>query len=118
DTDLRWQLLQALVAHDAADESEIDAHLEQDPTATGQRRAERARALLPTVENKRRAWQRAVHDDELPNAINEAIIIGFSHPNQRELIADYVDTYFTEVDEVWQRRSSERAQPTVIGLFP
>ncbi|MHA6798776.1 aminopeptidase N [Bounagaea algeriensis] len=118
DTDLRWQLLQALVAHAAASESEIDAQLEQDSTAMGQRRAERARALVPTAENKWRAWQRAVHDDELPNAINEAIIGGFSHPNQKELLADYVHTYFAEVDDVWQRRSSERAQPTVIGLFP
>ena len=118
DTDLRWRLLQALVAHGAAEESEIDAELIQDPTATGQRRAERARALIPTPEAKERAWQRAVHDDELPNAINEAIIGGFQHPHQRELLVDYVQRYFDEIDEVWQRRSSERAQPTVIGLFP
>lgn len=118
DTDLRWQLLQALVAHGAADESEIDAEFDRDPTATGRRRAERARALIPTAEAKERAWQRAVHDDELPNAVNEAIIHGFQHPGQRHLLTGYVRRYFDEIDEVWQRRSSERAQPTVIGLFP
>ncbi|SFD69113.1 aminopeptidase N [Actinopolyspora alba] len=118
DTDLRWQLLHALVAHGAADESEIDAELAADSTATGRRRAERARALLPTPEAKERAWQRAVHDDELPNAINEAIISGFQHPAQHELLLPYVRRYFDEIDEVWQRRSSERAQPTVMGLFP
>ncbi len=118
DTDLRWQLLQALVAHGAADEAEIDAEFDRDATATGRRRAERARALIPAPEAKERAWQRAVHDDELPNAVNEAIIAGFQHPGQRHLLTGYVQRYFDEIDEVWQRRTSERAQPTVIGLFP
>ncbi|MBB5153086.1 aminopeptidase N [Saccharopolyspora phatthalungensis] len=118
DTDLRWQLLQALVAHGAADESEIDVELDKDQTATGRRRAERARALIPTPESKEKAWQRAVHDDQLPNAVSDAIIAGFQHPAQRELLVPYVRRYFEEIDEVWQRRSSERAQPTVIGLFP
>jgi aminopeptidase N len=118
DTDLRWQLLQALVAHGAAAEAEIDAELDQDQTATGRRRAERARSLIPTPEAKEKAWQRAVYDDGLPNAINDAIIAGFQHPRQRDLLVPYVQRYFDAIDEVWRRRSSERAQPTVIGLFP
>ncbi|ASO19135.1 aminopeptidase N [Actinoalloteichus hoggarensis] len=118
DTDLRWRLLLALVAHGAADTAEIEAELRRDATATGRRHAERARALRPTAEAKAEAWRRAVHDDELPNAVNEAIIHGFSHPAQRELLADYVQRYFAEVDDVWRRRSIERAQPAVVGLFP
>jgi aminopeptidase N len=118
DTDLRWRLLQNLVAHGVAEESEIDAELDKDRTATGRRRAEQARALIPTEKSKEQAWQRAVHDDELPNAVSDAIIAGFQHPTQKELLAPYVERYFAEIDEVWQRRSSERAQPTVIGLFP
>ncbi|WP_214365394.1 aminopeptidase N [Pseudonocardia sp. H11422] len=118
DTDLRWRLLQALAAHGAASETEIDEELQRDPTSTGQRQAERARALIPTPEAKARAWDRAVHDDELPNAVNEAIISGFSHPSQRALLAPYVERYFAEVADVWNRRTSERAQPVVQGLFP
>ena len=118
DTDLRWRLLQALVAHDAAAEREIDEALTADSTATGNRQAERARALRPTEEAKAEAWRRAVHDDELPNAINESIIAGFSHPAQRGLLAPYVSRYFADVADVWQRRSSERAQPVATGLFP
>ncbi|APU13657.1 MULTISPECIES: aminopeptidase N [Actinoalloteichus] len=118
DTDLRWRLLLALVAHGAADTAEIEAELCRDPTATGRRHAERARALRPTAEAKEEAWRRAVHDDELPNAVNEAIIHGFSHPAQKKLLADYVQRYFAEVDDVWRRRSIERAQPAVVGLFP
>jgi len=118
DTDLRWRLLQAVVAHGAAGAAEIDSELEHDATSTGQRQAERARALIPTAEAKERAWQRAVHDDELPNAVQEAIISGFSHPVQRGLLGDYVERYFAQVADVWARRTSERAQSVVIGLFP
>ena len=118
DTDLRWRLLQALVAHGAATEREIDEALTADSTATGNRQAERARALRPTEEAKAEAWRRAVHDDDLPNAINESIIAGFSHPAQKELLGSYVARYFADVAEVWQRRSSERAQPIALGLFP
>jgi aminopeptidase N len=118
DTDLRWRLLHALVAHGAAQEREIDDALTADSTATGNRHAERARALWPTEEAKAQAWRRAVHDDELPNAINESIIAGFSHPAQRDLLASYVPRYFADVADVWRRRSSERAQPMATGLFP
>ena len=67
DTDLRWRLLHALAAHGAAGEPEIDgraAAATRPPT--GQRQAERARALIPTAEAKERAWDRAVTDDEHP----------------------------------------------------
>jgi aminopeptidase N len=118
DTDLRWRLLHALVAHGRAGEEAIEAEHRRDPTAAGERQAERARALVPTAEAKARAWDRAVHDDELPNAVNEAIIGGFSHPAQRGLLAPYVEKYFAEVADVWARRTSERAQSVVLGLFP
>jgi aminopeptidase N len=118
DTDLRWRLLHALVAHGAAGEAEIDEELQRDPTSTGQRQAERARALVPTAEAKERAWARAVHDDEIPNAVQEAIISGFSHPAQRGMLGAYVQRYFDDVAEVWSRRTSERAQSVVLGLFP
>jgi aminopeptidase N len=118
DTDLRWRLLQALTAHGTMGEDEIAAEQERDATATGRRQAERARALLPTPAAKERAWQRAMYDDELPNAISEAIIGGFQHPAHKQLLAPYLDRYFTEIADVWHRRTSERAQSCVIGLFP
>jgi aminopeptidase N len=80
DTDLRWRILQALVANGAATEAEIDAEAQRDPHLHRPAQAERARALIPTAAAKERAWQRAVHDDDLPNAVQEAIIGGFSHP--------------------------------------
>jgi aminopeptidase N len=118
DTDLRWRLLQALTAHGVMGEDEIAAEQQRDATATGRRQAERARALLPTPAAKERAWQRAMYDDELPNAISEAIIGGFQHPAHKQLLAPYLDRYFTEIADVWHRRTSERAQSCVTGLFP
>ena len=118
DTDLRWTLLQALVAVGAAGGREIEAELDRDPTASGQRRAATARALRPTAEAKAEAWRLATEDDELPNAINEAIIGGFHHPAQHELTAPYVEPYFAVIPDVWERRTSETAQNVVVGLFP
>lgn len=118
DTDLRWRLLQALAAHGVMGEEEIAAEQIRDATATGRRQAERTRALLPTPAGKERAWQQAMRDDELPNAISEATIGGFSHPAQKPLLLPYLDRYFTEIADVWDRRTSERAQSCVVGLFP
>ncbi|MFC6090743.1 aminopeptidase N [Saccharothrix lopnurensis] len=118
DTDLRWRLLHALVAHGAAGLDEIGAEEERDPTATGRRRAESARALRPTIEAKTEAWDRAVNDDELPNAVSEAVVAGIQHAGQKALLQPFVERYFADVADVWDRRSSERAQSVVVGLFP
>jgi aminopeptidase N len=118
DTDLRWRLVHALVAHGRAGEPEIAEEHRRDATSAGERQAERARALIPDAAAKQRAWERAVRDDSLPNAVSDSIISGFAHPAQRELMAGYADRYFAEVADVWQRRTSERAQPVVLGLFP
>jgi len=118
DTDLRWTLLAALVAVGAAGPDEIEAELSRDPTAAGQRRAATARALRPTEEAKAEAWRLATEDDELPNAMNEAVIAGFFHPAQAELTAPYVQPYFAVIPDVWERRTSEPAQNVVVGLFP
>ncbi|UKD56927.1 aminopeptidase N [Amycolatopsis sp. FU40] len=118
DTDLRWRLLQALVAHGRRGEKEIGEALQLDDTAAGRRQAEKARALLPDPEAKAEAWRRALTDDELPNAVSDAIVSGFRHPAQHELLTGYGARYFAEIGEVWERRSSERALPAVVHLFP
>jgi len=118
DTDLRWHLLQSLVAHGGADPEVIDAEEAADPTAAGQREAATARALVPTAEAKAEAWRVATEDDDLPNAMQEAVIAGFSHPAHVELLAPHVDRYFDVVGKVWARRSSEIAQYVAVGLYP
>jgi aminopeptidase N len=118
DDELRWSMVQALSAHGAIDLDGIDSELERDPSAAGQRHAATARALQPNAAAKAEAWRLAVEDDQLPNAMQEAVIAGFAHPTQGELTAPYVDRYFAEVADVWERRTSELAQNVVVGLFP
>jgi aminopeptidase N len=118
DADLRWSVVQTLAALGALDDDEITAEADRDPTAAGVRAAATARALIPTAAAKAEAWRLATADDSLPNATTEAIIAGFSHPTQGELIAPYATTYFETISEVWRRRSSEVAQNVVVGLFP
>jgi aminopeptidase N len=118
DADARWAFLSGLVAIGAAGEAEIDAEAERDATATGIRRAATARALLPTPKSKEETWERAFHDDDIPNAVHEATLLGFWHPAQRELTAGYVDRYFADIRPLWDRRPGEIAKNAVQYLFP
>jgi aminopeptidase N len=118
DTDLRWSLLIGLVGMGAATDEEIEAEEDRDATDAGARHAATARASRPTAEAKAEAWRLATEDDSLPNAINMAIIRGFAHPNQTELLRPYIAKYFSMIDDLWARRSSEIAQNAVVGLFP
>ena len=118
DTDLRWHLLQQLAAAGLADDAEIDRELDQDDTATGRRQAAAARAARPTGQAKQEAWDSVFHDDELPNAIQTAVIGGFAQPDQLELLRPFVPAYFEVLIDVWEQRTNETAQNIVIGLFP
>jgi aminopeptidase N len=118
DADARWAFLNGLVAIGAAGDAEIDAEEALDATATGARRAATARALRPTAESKEQTWQQAFHDDDVPNAVHEAILQGFWHPAQREVTAPYVDRYFADIRPLWDRRPGEIAKNAVQYLFP
>jgi aminopeptidase N len=50
--------------------------------------------------------------------MQEAVIAGFGHGLHGELVLPYAKRYFDEIEEVWQRRTSELAQNVVVGLFP
>ena len=118
DAELRWSMLLGLVALGAADPAEIEVELARDPSAAGQRHAATARALVPTAEAKAQAWDLAVRGDTLTNAVQAAVIGGFAHPAQADLVVPYVQTYFADIAQVWERRTSELAQNVVVGLFP
>jgi aminopeptidase N len=118
DDELRWSIVQTLSALGAIDEEGIEAERERDPSAAGQRAAATARALRPSAEAKAEAWRLAVEDDELPNAMQSAVINGFAHWTQGELVRPYMQRYFDEVSDVWERRTSELAQNVVMGLSP
>ena len=118
DTDLRWSFVARLVALGAIPASEIEAELDRDNTAGGQRQAASARSGIPTATAKAAAWNAAVENDELANALLESTVGGFAQPDQRELLVPYVDKYFSVLEGIWETRTNETAQTITMGLFP
>ncbi|RYV52378.1 aminopeptidase N [Pengzhenrongella frigida] len=118
DTDLRWELLTALVAGGRAGEAEITAALVVDATASGEREAAGARAAIPTTEAKAAAWHAMVEDDTLPNALLETSIGGFVDVHDRALLVPYVEAYFASIEQVWATRGNDMAQDIAQGLYP
>ncbi|MPZ29040.1 MAG: aminopeptidase N [Micromonosporaceae bacterium] len=118
DTELRWTLLQSLVAGGGAGEAEIDAELAADPTAGGEREAATARALLPTAEAKARAWAALVGEAPLPNWRHRAILAGFWHPAKLPLTEPYVAAFHERAADVWERRDGDQAREFLIVGYP
>ncbi|MDX6206944.1 MAG: aminopeptidase [Frankiales bacterium] len=118
DTELRWTLLRRLVTSGRAGEREIEAELDRDSTAAGERHAYAARAAEPRAEAKAAAWALAVEGNELPNALQAAVIGGFAQPEQGELLRAYVEPYFACLVDVWKNRTHEIAGNIVEGLYP
>ena len=121
DTDMRWGLLLALVVNGKADLPEIEAELERDKTAAGERYALQARAARPTAEAKAEAWASVVDSDELANHTITSVIMGFqSVPADRreELLKPYVARYFEAIEAIWGSRTFAIASEIVTGLYP
>ncbi len=118
DTDLRWTLLQRLIALGAADPTEIDTELASDDTATGRRQAAAASAAIPTLAAKEAAFAAVVETDDLPNALLTATIGGFVQPDQRDLLRPFLDRYFAALPQAWRERTNETAQTITVGFYP
>ena len=118
DTELRWSLLQALASMGEAREEEIEDELASDRTASGEREAAVARALLPTPENKARVWAELTGDADLPNWLNRSLLTGFQSAKQVALTAPYAEKFFEVVDDVWARSDSEPAQEFAMLGYP
>ncbi|MEV6488307.1 aminopeptidase N [Actinoplanes sp. NPDC051633] len=118
DTELRWSLLEALAAMGEATDEEIGRELDGDRTASGEREAAYARALLPTSANKADVWARLTGAEELPNWLHRSLLQGFQHSTQVALTAPYADEFFEIVDDVWKRSDSEPAQEFVMMAYP
>ena len=118
DTDLSWELLIALVAGGAAGTAEIDAALEADNTANGGQFAAQARASIPTLEGKQAAWDSVFGSDSLPNTIVRYTGIGFQRANDKNVLAAFIEPYFTTLQDVWASRSYKIAEYLVGGMYP
>ncbi|WP_405711635.1 MULTISPECIES: aminopeptidase N [unclassified Streptomyces] len=118
DPELRWRVLTRLAVLGAIDETTIAAELEQDPSATGQEGAARCRAALPTPEAKATAWHAMFNDDSLSNYLFTAVAQGFWHPEQADLVRDYVTRYYPEATALAARRGPAIADAAGRYAFP
>jgi aminopeptidase N len=118
DTEMRWRLLQSLVAGGVAGEAEIQDELQRDRTAGGERQAAIATALIATPEAKAATWRQLTSPQPLPNWLQRALLTGFQHPAQIELTQPYVRAYFDVLEQIWATRDSEPAQEFVEMGYP
>jgi aminopeptidase N len=118
DTDLSWELLEALVLNGAAGHDEIDAALAADNTANGAQAAARAKAAIPTAANKLAVFSSLVDSDDAPNSIVRNSALGFSHTNDPSSLEPIVERYFASLTELWKSRSYQIAETLIVGLYP
>ncbi|MGO4603591.1 aminopeptidase N [Terrabacter sp. 2YAF2] len=118
DTELRWTFIKALAALGAADDVEIAAELDRDPTATGKERAAEALAARPTAEAKADAWAKAVERNDLSNQMVEAISAGFRRSADLSLLEPYVEKYHAMLVDAWAERSVAIGERVVGGFYP
>lgn len=118
DAELRWSVLNRLVVLGAADDADIDAELERDPSSAGHRHAATCRASRPTPEAKAAAWQAVQHGSTLSNHELRAVADGFWWPEQAELTVEYVSRFFTESPDGIGKRMPWEARHLGRSLYP
>ncbi|MCL1923864.1 MAG: aminopeptidase N [Propionibacteriaceae bacterium] len=118
DTDLRWEILSALVAGGRLGPDEIDQELKLDPTMSGAEKAAGVRAAIPTIEAKRQAWEFGVLDDTITNATQREVLAGFSQVQDPSLLREFAGQYFSAIEHVWQTRTTHMRQNIVKAVYP
>ncbi|MGB5950985.1 MAG: aminopeptidase N [Ornithinimicrobium sp.] len=118
DQDQRWGLLTSLVAAGAAEQSEVEIERERDNTSHGREKAARAFACAPTAAAKEAAWEAAVEQTTLPNAVLAATAAGFGRARDPEVLRPFVERYFEVIEDVWDSRTHAIAEGIVSGFYP
>ncbi|GAB3404937.1 aminopeptidase N [Schumannella luteola] len=118
DTDLEWELLEGLVLTGAAGEDEIVTAENRDNTSNGQQAAARARGTVPTEAGKKAALDRALTDEQIPNAILRMLGMGYQHVNDPAVLEPLVAPYFDALESIWKSRSYKIAEYIVVWFYP
>ena len=117
DADLRWNLVCRLATGGRFSTEQIAAELENDNTANGQQYAAQAYASIPTAEAKAEYWNKIMVTGELSNMIQRYAISGFKS-GKPELIAQYNEPYFEQIEGIWRSRSHEISMQIIGGMYP
>ena len=117
DADLRWNLVCRLATGGRFSAEQIAEELENDNTANGQQYAVQAYASIPTAEAKAEYWNKIMVTGELSNMIQRYAISGFKSCKP-ELIAQYDEPYFEQIEGIWRSRSHEISMQIIGGMYP
>ncbi|MGZ4460431.1 MAG: aminopeptidase N [Nocardioidaceae bacterium] len=118
DPDLRWLLLTALAAGGHVGADRIEAELAQDRTISGQERAAAARAVIPTAEEKAKAWHTAVVADGVANETQRSIAYVFDAAGQQDVLGEYLEKYLEAAETIWEEKGVQIASTTLEYMFP
>ena len=118
DTDLRWALLRRLVVVGKRGEKDIEEELKKDDTVMGREHAAGARAAMPSLEAKQKAWEQVINNENLTNSELHSILAGISYMDHEGVLKNFIDKYFDSVSSLWNARTHEIGQSLVTGLFP
>ena len=102
DADLRWFFVIALTDLGIFGKTELDAELARDKTKTGEESYAQALATIPNLDAKKAAWK-IIIDPATGNSIRAKSITGFQSISHRNLIAEFVDSYFAELIPAWSQ---------------
>jgi aminopeptidase N len=117
DSELRWVFVHALAEHGAISVSKIDAEKGRDNTFSGQYLHARAIASLPDAATKKATFD-SISTEELTNSVRQSKISGFHRPTQRKLLKDFVDPYFSNVSDIWSKKSFEIGSSFAESMYP
>jgi aminopeptidase N len=102
---LRWTVLQRLVASGQAGEERIEAELAFDPTDAGHRGAAACRAAIGDHEHKQAAWDLLTAGQAGVETLI-AIARGFALPEHADVLAPFAERYVTTMRQVWNQCSA------------
>ncbi len=117
DTALRWWVLRRLSVLGQVDQARLADELTRDPSATGERHAEWARAARPDPTSKADVWQ-AVTGGACSTAQLRAFGGGFWQHGQDALLEPYVDRYLAVVPGLWSGETPQTARFATMLLYP
>lgn len=118
DTDLRWELLISLSVGGKATKKRIDAELESDNTANGQKSHAAAMAALPDTKSKQEMFTKLIDTNEMSNSLVNSASGAFGRVLDTSLLEPFVDQYFAKVLSIWENKSYHMAEYLLVNLYP
>ena len=124
DRDLRWLVLGQLARLGRTDETGIADEQRRDASNTGAELAAGVRASLPSAAAKAEAWRLATETDEVSNATQQSICLGFWQRGQDEVLMPYVERYLAMAEDAsalrgaWATKGIALRTAAIRYLFP